>query len=100
MNNIHARFAFGIFLCLSGASEVGIRVLQTFLDRAPAFGEALSIAEQVCNQIRLLGNPSHHMYRGYRGMLLPECGLVHYNDLDMCPSCLAVHYYLEISDLC
>ncbi|CAA0405377.1 unnamed protein product [Arabidopsis thaliana] len=44
LHSIYARFAFGIFLCLCGSSEVGIRVLKTFLDRVSDFGEAIVVA--------------------------------------------------------
>jgi len=98
LHSIYARFSFGIFLCLCGSSEVGIRVLVTFLDRIPNFGEAIVIAEQVCTHIRVMGTLGQHAYRSYKGMTLLVCGLVHYSALDVCP-CLPLHYYFEISDL-
>ena len=100
LHSIHARFAFGLFLCLCGSSKVGIRVLKTFLDRVPDFGEAILIAEQVCTYIRVMGTPGLHAYKGYKGMILLACGLDHNNGWDSCPLCLHVHYYFEIYDLC
>ncbi|CAE5977709.1 unnamed protein product [Arabidopsis arenosa] len=98
---IHSRFAFGVFLICCGSSSIGTKVLNSFMEKVPNFIEAVNIAEQVMTQIRQMGTPGKHAYRGFRGLIdIPECRLFHPTAPDVCEACFALTYVFQISDLC
>ncbi|CAH8262111.1 unnamed protein product [Arabidopsis lyrata] len=101
IHNIHSYFAFGIFYALCGNPCEGSMILKKYLEKFSTFQEAVNCADQVMAQISDMGPTGKHLYRGYRGLnVIPDCGLVHYGALDVCPSCFVLFYVFQIHDLC
>lgn len=101
IGSLYARFAFGIFLVCCGSYHEGKQVLQTFHQKVLNFHQALEIADMVATQIGAIGTPGRRSYSRYMHLKeIPECGLSHFSEIDVCPECFLLTYAFKIAALC
>ncbi|CAD5318276.1 unnamed protein product [Arabidopsis thaliana] len=98
---LHSYFAFGIFYVLCVNPEDGRIILKKYLEMFSNFQEAVYCAEQVMTQIQDMAPTGQQLYRGYRILnSIPDCHLLHFGSLDVCPECFVLTYFFKIRALC
>ncbi|CAD5314667.1 unnamed protein product [Arabidopsis thaliana] len=65
------------------------------------FAFAVNCAEQVTTQIQDMAPTGQQLYQGYRILnSIPDCHLLHFESLDVCPECFVLTYLFKIRVLC
>jgi len=65
------------------------------------FQEAVNCVEQVMTQIQDMAPTGQQLYQGYRILnSIPDCHLLHFESLDVCPECFVLTYLFKIRVLC
>jgi len=89
------------FYVLCGNPEDGRIILKKYLEMFNNFQEAVNCVEQVMTQIQDMAPTGQQLYQGYRILnSIPDCHLLHFESLDVCPECFVLTYLFKIRVLC